>query len=53
MNLTTAIFRKSVFVFAMIPIFAVWGFWQTYFVAIVRPLSGYDHFHGIAMFAWC
>jgi hypothetical protein len=53
MSLTKAIFQKSVFFFALIPLFAVWGFWQTYFVGSARPISGLDHFHGIAMFGWC
>ena len=53
MSLTNAIFRNGVFIFALIPLFAVWGFWLTYFTGQIRPISAYDHFHGIAMFGCC
>lgn len=53
MNNTVAIHKHSYLFFALIPLFAVWGFWQTYFAGTVRPLSIYDHAHGIAMFGWC
>ena len=53
MNSTAAIHRYSFAFFSLIPVFAVWGFWQTYFVGSIRPISGIDHAHGIAMFGWC
>ena len=53
MSLTNAIFRNSVFFFALIPLFAIWGFWVTYFVRPPEQLSAYDHVHGMAMFGWC
>ncbi len=53
MSLTNAIFRNSVFFFAMIPLFAIWGFWVTYFVRPPEQLSAYDHIHGMARFGWC
>ena len=53
MNTTTAINRNTYLFMLMIPIFAVVGFWQTWFTGSVRPLSVYDHVHGFAMFAWC
>lgn len=53
MALTPAIFRYSVFFFALIPLFAVWGFWVTYFTRPVETLVRLDHVHGIAMFGWC
>ena len=53
MNTTTAINRNTYLFMLMIPIFAVVGFWQTWFVGTFRPLSVYDHIHGFAMFAWC
>ena len=52
MSLTQAIFRKSVFFFALIPLFAVWGFWVTYFTRAPETLSIYDKLRGYAMFAW-
>ena len=51
MNLTQAIHRNSVFWFAALIGFALWGFWATYFTA--DSLLTMDHIHGIAMFAWC
>ncbi len=53
MSLTNAIFRSSVFFFALIPFFAIWGFWVTYFVRPPEQLSAYDQVHGMAMFGWC
>jgi len=53
MNSTAAIHRYSFLFFILIPFFAVWGFWQTYFTGSIRPISGWDHAHGIAMFGWC
>ncbi len=53
MSLTQAIFRKSVFFFALIPLFAVWGFWVTYFTRPTETLTPFHHIHGVAMFAWC
>jgi hypothetical protein len=53
MSLTQSIFRNSVFFFALIPLFAVWGFWVTYFTRPPETLSLLDHIHGAAMFGWC
>lgn len=53
MNVTQAIFRRSVFFLALIPLFAAWGFWTTYIVRPAAELSPYDHAHGAAMLAWC
>lgn len=52
MSFTNAIFRNSVFFFVLLFLSAVWGFWMTYFTGRIRPIFGYDHFHGIAMFGW-
>jgi hypothetical protein len=52
-NLTQTIFRHSVFAFALIPLFAVWGFWVTYFTRPSETLAPWDHLHGYGMFAWC
>ena len=53
MNFTQSIFRNSFFFMAIIPLFALWGFWVTYFTRPAETLSGYDHLHGFAMLAWC
>lgn len=53
MNLASAIFRKSVFFFALIPLFAAWGFWVTYFTRPADTLTAFDHVHGAAMLGWC
>jgi len=52
MSFTRAIFSKSVFFLALIPIFAVWGFWVTYFTRPPETLAIWDHLHGYGMFAW-
>jgi hypothetical protein len=52
MKSTIAIYRHSAWAFMTIPVFAVLGFWPTYFAASIRPLSVWDHVHGLAMFAW-
>lgn len=53
MKNTAALHKNSLLFFVLIPLFAVWGFWPTYFEGAIRPISGYDHAHGIAMFGWC
>ena len=53
MNLTTAIYRNSVYFFALIPLFALWGFWVTYVTRPPETLAVVDHVHGIAMLGWC
>lgn len=53
MNNTLAIHKHSFPFFVLIPLFAVWGFWQTYFLGSIRPISVLDHAHGLAMFGWC
>jgi hypothetical protein len=52
MSFTRAIFNKSVFFLALIPLFAIWGFWVTYFTRPPETLSAYDHLHGFGMLAW-
>ncbi len=52
MNFTREIFSKSVFFLALIPLFAVWGFWVTYFTRPPETVALYEHLHGFAMFAW-
>jgi hypothetical protein len=53
MSVTNAIFRNSVFFFVLIPLFAVWGFWVTYFARPSETVHSYEHIHGIALFGWC
>jgi hypothetical protein len=53
MSVTRALHRNSVFFFILLPVFAVWGFWPTYFAQAIRPITIIDHAHGIAMFGWC
>jgi hypothetical protein len=53
MRVTRSLSNNSFYFFLLIPAFAVWGFWQTYFVQIIRPISSLDHVHGLAMFGWC
>lgn len=53
MGFSQSIFRNSVFFLVLIPLFAVWGFWVTYFT---RPAGSYyywEHIHGFALFGWC
>ncbi len=52
MSFTKAIFSKSVFLLALIPLFAVWGFWVTYFARPQETVSVFEHLHGVAMFGW-
>lgn len=52
MSFTRAIFSKSVFFLALIPLFAIWGFWVTYFTRPPETLSVYDHLHGFGLAAW-
>jgi hypothetical protein len=51
-SITKAIFNKSVFWLALIPLFAVWGFWVTYFTRPAGTVSILEHLHGAAMFGW-
>lgn len=46
------IFNNSAFLFALIPVVAIWGFRVTYFTRPPETLSAYDHIHGLAMFGW-
>jgi len=48
-----SIFRNSVFFLVLIPLFAVWGFWVTYFTRPTGSYNIWEHVHGMAMFAWC
>jgi len=51
-SFTKAIFGKSVFLLALIPLFAIWGFWVTYFTRPSGTVSVFEHLHGVAMFGW-
>lgn len=33
--------------------FAVFGFWRSYYSLPEKPISFYEHFHGISMTIWC
>ena len=52
MSFTRSIFNNSVFFLALIPLFAVWGFWVTYFTRPAGTIAVHEHLHGVAMFAW-
>jgi hypothetical protein len=52
MSLTGSLYKKSVFFFALIPLFAMWGFWVTYFTRPTGTVSVIEHVHGVAMFSW-
>ena len=52
MSFTRSIFNNSVFFLALIPLFAVWGFWVTYFTRPAGSIAIHEHLHGVAMFAW-
>ena len=52
MSFTRSIFNNSVFFLALIPLFAVWGFWVTYFTRPEGTIALHEHLHGVAMFAW-
>ncbi|HKJ16398.1 MAG TPA: hypothetical protein VJ984_03495 [Xanthomonadales bacterium] len=53
MSFNQSIFRNSVYFLVLIPIFAVWGFWVTYFTRPPGSYNIWEHVHGLAMFAWC
>jgi hypothetical protein len=53
MTATAAIFRNSVFFLILVPLFAVWGFWVTYFARPAGSYHAYEHFHGAMLFGWC
>ena len=46
MRSTCAIFGKSVFFPALIPLFAIWSLWVTYFTQPPDTVSGYQHLLG-------
>lgn len=52
MSFTRTLFSRSVFFLGLIPLFAVWGFWVTYFTRPGGTVSIYEHLHGYGMFAW-
>lgn len=52
MSFTRTLFDRSVFFLALIPLFALWGFWVTYFTRPPGTIAVYEHLHGVAMFAW-
>ena len=53
MSFNQSIFRNSTFFLALIPLFAVWGFWVTYFTRPPGTYNIWEHVHGVAMFTWC
>ena len=53
MSFNRSIFRNSVFFLILIPLFAIWGFWVTYFTRPPETVSAYETLHGAAMFGWC
>lgn len=53
MSFNQSIFRNSVFFFTLIPLFAVWGFWVTYFTRPPETYYYWEHIHGFALFGWC
>lgn len=53
MSFNQSIFRNSFFFLVLIPLFAVWGFWVTYFTRPAGTYNTWEHVHGLAMFAWC
>ena len=52
MSFTKSLFSNSVFFLALIPLFALWGFWVTYFTRPSGSITLFEHLHGVAMFAW-
>ena len=46
MTFTKAIFSKSVFFLALIPLVAIWGFWVTYFTRPQGTVSWHEHLLG-------
>ena len=52
-KLSTALYRNAWVWFALIPVFAVWGFWVTYFTRPAGSVAMHEHVHGVLMFAWC
>ena len=53
MKSISSVAKFSFVFFCLIPLFAVLGFFPTYFSGAVRPISLLDHAHGLAMFGWC
>ncbi len=53
MSFNQSIFRNSVFFLTLIPAFAVWGFWVTYFTRPPESYYYWEHIHGFALFGWC
>jgi len=52
MSFTKSLFSNSVFFLALVPLFALWGFWVTYFTRPAGTIAVLEHLHGVAMFAW-
>ena len=53
MNISTLLFRKSVFYFALFFLFTIWAFWPTYYSNPVSGISTHIQVHGIFMTSWC
>ena len=52
-TLTVAVYRNAVFFFASILMFALWGFWPTYYSNPLQVSDFYVHAHGVVLTLWC
>jgi hypothetical protein len=48
-----SLYQKSAFWLILFFGFAVFGFWRSYYSLPEKPISFYEHFHGISMTVWC
>jgi hypothetical protein len=58
MQLTSALYRKSVVIFGGFVVLVGWGFWSTYYsnplaMTAQGPSVSLVHLHGLAMTLWC
>jgi hypothetical protein len=52
-NIKTTLYQKSGYWLIVFFVFAVAGFWRSYYSLPDRDISFYEHFHGISMTLWC
>lgn len=52
-TLTRAVYRNAVYFFTAILLFALWGFWPTYYSNPLQVSDFYVHFHGVVLTLWC
>lgn len=52
-NIKTTLYQKSGIWLIVFFVFAVVGFWRSYYSLPDRDISFYEHFHGISMSLWC